>query len=358
MALALLSHGAVAFSTPVSIAAGSHFTRSSAPCMKGKAKKLKKEKYSKVAKADGVDAVAGMDGVVVPTNVAPTSDAPPPETAPADPVTGSRLPPLTGSAAASRAAYSKRVEWNPNGLDVSFLPGPLQAQFVPEYLKTAPSYLDGSTPGDIGFDPWGLVALAAPTQATDAFARTAKARNEQMLAMEPEQQQQKLAWMAESELKHGRLAMLAAAGWPIAELWSGDFLHGDGGTNGRAPSLFNGHLLDYLPVLVIIFGPLAFLEFTARGKPDSERLGVGGDYGFDPMGLAGPQKPMGAFPFDSFMGSKTPIDGVRYAKDMDAMKLAEIKNGRVAMMAITGMAVQETLWGKPVVEQTPFFFGH
>ena len=24
----------------------------------------------------------------------------------------------------------------------------------------------------------------------------------------------------------------------------------------------------------------------------------------------------------------------------------------------SGMAVQETLWGKPVVEQTPFFFGH
>merc|ERR1719472_768100 len=273
--------------------------------MKGKAKKVKKEKYSKVAKADRVDAVAGMDGVVVPTNVAPTSDAPPPETAPADPVTGSRLPPLTGSAAASRAAYSKRAEWNPNGLDVSFLP---------EYLKTAPPYLDGSTPGDIGFDPWGLVALAAPTQATDAFARTAKARNEQLLAMEPEQQQQKLAWMAESELKHGRLAMLAAAGWPIAELWSGDFLHGDGGTNGRAPSLFNGHLLDYLPVLVIIFGPLAFLELTARGKSDADRLGFGGAYAFgdgeyfDPMGLAGTQQPEGAFPFDSFMASKTPID--------------------------------------------------
>jgi light-harvesting complex II chlorophyll a/b binding protein 4 len=265
---------------------------------------------------------------------------------------------LTGTAAAAGAAYSKRVEWNPNGLDVSMLPGPLKAQFVPAYLKTAPSYLDGSIPGDIGFDPWGLVALANPSQATDAFARTAKARDEQMLAMEPEQQQQKLAWMAESELKHGRLAMLAAAGWPIAELYSGDFLHGSGGTDGRAPSLFNGHLLDYLPFLVIIFGPLAFLEFTARGKPDAQRLGVGGDYGFDPMGLAGPQKPPGAFPFESFMGSKTPIDGVRYAKDMDAMKIAEIKNGRVAMMGITGMAVQETLWGTPVVDQTPFFFGH
>ena len=43
---------------------------------------------------------------------------------------------------------------------------------------------------------------------------------------------------------------------------------------------------------------------------------------------------------------------------MQAMQLAELKNGRLAMMAITGMAVQETLWGKPVVEQTPFFFGH
>jgi len=367
MALALLGAGSVAFSSPVGIAAVSHFTRTAGPSMKGKAKKLKK--YSKKAPTPSIatpvaETAVDMDGVVVPATT-PTSAAPISTTAdimstppPANPVTGSRLPPLTGTAAAAGAAYSKRVEWNPNGLDVSMLPGPLKAQFVPAYLKTAPSYLDGSIPGDIGFDPWGLVALANPSQATDAFARTAKARDEQMLAMEPEQQQKKLAWMAESELKHGRLAMLAAAGWPIAELYSGDFLHGSGGTDGRAPSLFNGHLLDYLPFLVIIFGPLAFLEFTARGKPDAQRLGVGGDYGFDPMGLAGPQKPPGAFPFESFMGSKTPIDGVRYAKDMDAMKIAEIKNGRVAMMGITGMAVQETLWGTPVVDQTPFFFGH
>ena len=39
------------------------------------------------------------------------------------------------------------------------------------------------------------------------------------------------------------------------------------------------------------------------------------------------------------------------------MQLAELKNGRLAMMAITGMAVQEFVWGSPVVEQTPFFFG-
>jgi len=221
MALALFGAGSVAFSSPVGIAAVSHFTRTAGPSMKGKAKKLKK--YSKKAPTPSIatpvaETAVDMDGVVVPATT-PTSAAPISTTAdimstppPANPVTGSRLPPLTGTAAAAGAAYSKRVEWNPNGLDVSMLPGPLKAQFVPAYLKTAPSYLDGSIPGDIGFDPWGLVALANPSQATDAFARTAKARDEQMLAMEPEQQQQKLAWMAESELKHGRLAMLAAAG--------------------------------------------------------------------------------------------------------------------------------------------------
>ena len=36
------------------------------------------------------------------------------------------------------------------------------------------------------------------------------------------------------------------------------------------------------------------------------------------------------------------------------MQLAEIKNGRLAMMAITGMAVQEFVWGTPVIDQVPF----
>jgi hypothetical protein len=111
--------------------------------------------------------------------------------------------------------------------------------------------------------------------------------------------------------------------------------------------------------------------------------------------LAGEQRPFGAFPFDAFLGKvrralfcthalrppstlslavsvrclsvlacvsrpaaqTTPLDALPNAKDMEAMKLAEIKNGRLAMMAITGFAVQEVVWGKPVVDQTPFFFG-
>jgi len=58
-----------------------------------------------------------------------------------------------------------------------------------------------------------------------------------------------------------------------------------------------------------------------------------GDWGFDPL-----EEYTQSFP----------------TKDM---QLAEIKHGRAAMMGITGVAVQEALWGTPVVEQTPWLFG-
>ena len=53
----------------------------------------------------------------------------------------------------------------------------------------APSYLDGSMPGDAGFDPLG-------------FGKDKEG----------------LTFMREAEIKHSRLAMLAVVGWPIAEL--------------------------------------------------------------------------------------------------------------------------------------------
>jgi hypothetical protein len=58
-----------------------------------------------------------------------------------------------------------------------------------------------------------------------------------------------------------------------------------------------------------------------------------GDLGFDPLGF---------YPSD--------IAGRR------RLQLAEIKHGRVAMVAVVGFAVQEAVLRSPVVDQTPFFF--
>ena len=36
--------------------------------------------------------------------------------------------------------------------------------------------------------------------------------------------------------------------------------------------------------------------------------------------------------------------------------MVDFKNGRLAMMAITGFAIQEAVYKTPVIEQTPIFF--
>lgn len=268
-----------------------------------------------------------------PEAAAPKAEEPEPVAAPAPP------PPRSAKV------------WNPQNLGVPKLPEIpgvklFEQQFEPAYLKESPTYLSGSLAGDIGFDPWCLVALAKPNQAMDKTLRTAEARKKKMLSMSAEEQAECVAWMRDSELKHGRLAMLAAAGWPLAELANrGPAL--TQATNGRAPSLFNGHLLDYLPFLVVFFGGLAFLENTNKGKITD------GNYGFDPLGFSTGKGPI---PFDAVPKEVRASPVLSSVGNLEALKLSEMKNGRAAMMAITGFAVQEFVRGNPVVDQTPFFF--
>ena len=140
---------------------------------------------------------------------------------------------------------STTATWNPQSLTVPKLPAQaklFEQQFAPEYLKVTPDYLDGALPGDQGFDPWALAVLANPTLSADALtaldktSRTATERDERMRSLSTEEQRAKLLWMRSSEVKHGRLAMLAAAGWPMAELLNGGFLR-EGYTNGRVRAL-------------------------------------------------------------------------------------------------------------------------
>jgi Chlorophyll A-B binding protein len=172
------------------------------------------------------------------------------------------------------------------------------------FLKR-PAMLDGSLPGDRGFDPFNF--------SSDASA---------------------LQWYRDSEVRHARIAMLAAVGWPLAELFhkniASDFgLESALTEAGKVPSILNGGLTLTSPLFwVAAISVTAALEFWSTKNQNST-----GNYGFDPLGL----------------GGKTD-------KQKFFMSEAEIFNGRLAMLAITGFALQEFFTNTAVINQTPIFF--
>ncbi|KAL9186490.1 hypothetical protein ACHAXT_005728 [Thalassiosira profunda] len=184
-----------------------------------------------------------------------------------------------------------------------------------------PQHLTGQYAGDVGFDPLGL-------------------------ASNPEQ----LTYYREAEVKHGRIAMLAAAGWPLSELFDrplANLVDEDFGLDlspmvdgmDRAPSPFNGGMGAISPLWWgFCLGLTAAIDL--QGIRNSRYTGADegadylpGDYGFDPLGF---------YPADE--------DGQRN------MQLAEIKHGRLGMLAVAGFAAQECVGGMGVVDETPAFF--
>lgn len=195
-------------------------------------------------------------------------------------------------------------------------PVALKAKWLPIGNIKAPLVLDGSLAGDAGFDPIGF----------------AKSKNT-------------LYWMREAELKHARLAMLAAVGWPISELWHKNIAGALGlssilAKGDKAPSILNGGLDSTWASGILVMSILlaAFLEgkamnngevFWGNEKSDSY---LPGDLKFDPLNL------------------------YKARGDKKTMETAEIKNGRLAMIAITAYAFQEAATGLPVVQETPYLF--
>jgi hypothetical protein len=103
----------------------------------------------------------------------------------------------------------------------------------------------------------------------------------------------------------------------------------------RAPSLLNGGLGKVSPVywigVLLLAGAIDFFGIT-RARSNTQDY-FAGNLGFDPLGL--------------------------YPKDKQGqldMQLKEIKNGRLAMIAITAFAFQEFVSKVGVVDETPIFF--
>ena len=127
----------------------------------------------------------------------------------------------------------------------------------------------------------------------------------------------------EAELKHGRVAMLAAFGFPLAEVFHPLF-----GGQVDAPSAFAFQQTPLQPFYPWVVAAIAVLEipsvlsFRDPSLPGSwwvlKEDHVSGDLGFDPMGLQ-PSDPQA----------------------LQDLQAKELNNGRLAMLAIAGMVAQE-----------------
>jgi len=139
----------------------------------------------------------------------------------------------------------------------------------------------------------------------------------------------------EAEVKHGRLAMLAALGWPISELMQPWLSRAFGApdllaisANGllKAPSVLNGGLDKINPAFfmaIIIFTSTVESMQVTKIRTDDY---VPGDLGFDPLKL--------------YVGAS--------ADKKRDFELKELNNGRLAMLAIAGYAAQEFVANAPV----------
>mmetsp|Transcript_29992 Transcript_29992/g.69796 ORF Transcript_29992/g.69796 Transcript_29992/m.69796 type:complete len:405 (-) Transcript_29992:154-1368(-) len=187
---------------------------------------------------------------------------------------------------------------------IPFLPEPAYRKFVP------------NAPGDAGFDPAGLCKDPA------SFEQ-----------------------YREAEIKHGRLAMIAAIGWPLAEIFSGELSEqfrvpdvlADSGGKLLLTELggVNEQFVEVLLGAILVVGAAAeVFRPSDRVKPGDLGLSWGGfDTWEGPPGLANLLPPNRGW-----------------------MPEAELKHGRIAMLAIFTDIAVELATGNPVVEDSEYLF--
>ncbi|KAL8145154.1 photosystem I chlorophyll a/b-binding protein 5, chloroplastic [Apium graveolens] len=185
----------------------------------------------------------------------------------------------------------------------------IRAQERPTWLPglESPPYLDGTLPGDYGFDPLGL-------------------------GEDPES----LRWYVQAELVHARFAMAGVAGILLTDLlrvtgvsklpvW-----YEAGTTKFSFASTTTLFIIQLL--LMGFVETKRLMDFNSPGSQAKE----GSFFGLE-ASLEGLEPGYPGGPFFNPLGlAKTP-------KDAEEWKLKEIKNGRLAMVAMLGFIVQASV---------------
>jgi len=158
-----------------------------------------------------------------------------------------------------------------------------------------------------------------------------------------------LKWFQNAEIKHGRIAMVATIGFMVQKFGVHFPLYlGPTGSNVFHPASDEAWLLS--PTTGVTFSDIAtaapldaikmvpaagwaqvfafagWFEALAYQRQWNEGRDVPGDYGYDPLGF-------------------TKREGGLESDELKKLRIKEIKNGRVAMMAIAGWVANEAYPG-------------
>lgn len=177
-----------------------------------------------------------------------------------------------------------------------------------------PPALDGSLAGDVGFDPLNLTGFDLD------FSRVIVPKLASMRKPDEKVIVDTLYWMREAELKHSRIAMLAVVGWLAVDFGlrlPGSKYVGLDAVTAHDAMVAGGNmtvLVHAALVLELIGGAAIFGAAQGSGRK-------AGDFYVDPLGLKN--------------------DSAKKAR----YELSELKNGRLAMLAISGIATQAVLTG-------------
>uniref|UniRef100_A0A6S7ZSZ0 Plastid light harvesting protein n=1 Tax=Aureoumbra lagunensis TaxID=44058 RepID=A0A6S7ZSZ0_9STRA len=159
----------------------------------------------------------------------------------------------------------------------------------------------------------GMPGIVAPTGLFDPVGLAAKATDA------------RLKYFRESELKHGRVAMLASLGFVVGEKFHPLF---NGAIDEPSYIAFQATPLQKLwPFVLTAIGTVEYISIDKFNAPAEGFWTLkaeyeNGDLGFDPLGLK-------------------PTD----PEKLKTMQTKEIQNGRLAMLGIAGMVAQELVTG-------------
>jgi light-harvesting complex II chlorophyll a/b binding protein 4 len=195
-----------------------------------------------------------------------------------------------------------------------------------------PSWLDGSMPGDRGFDPLGLAKPneylqfdldgldqnAGKNPAGSVIGAIAGQTEVSTDSLQPYSNVFSIDRFRECELIHGRWAMMAVLGCLVSEAVTGVAWNQAGLVEVQNGASYWGFNLPFSNSQIVIFEVLAMagVEIFRNTELDVEKRCYPGG-AFDPLGLA----------------SKDEATAFR-------LKEAELKHSRLAMLAFLGFAIQ------------------